>query len=357
MLKIYLRCIIVGLATIFSIIITYLLKLDYSFFSVVTVIVLLQLFVESLYIKALERTLGSALAFVVMYAVLTYLSANLAITIIIGVILTFIFLYFFLKDVYSYGSLFFGLTAAFMIIVDVINTPDAAIKLGYSWVFNVIIGAFTSILFLEFIRFGLGRYKAFLPHRRKQIKPPYVDWVDFRKFDLHAFIKAWVVIITIALVIVINYYLGWQNISLQAMIAIMVVMIQPELKKSGSRALHRISGVVLGSLIGLGFVQILHLYPHQWLAYVFVVIGVVVFTYLAAMNRKVDYIFLQAAVMIPLILMPLYFAKENTFNPGFATERSLGSLEGGFFAFIIITIFHLIRNASKRKVIKKQATS
>ena len=225
-----------------------------------------------------------------------------------------------------------------------------ALHLGTNWTINVLIGGVSTIFVVEVFR--VFNYKA-IHHRKEQMRIATIDWKYLAKFDLYYFLKSIFIVLCIVFLFILNHSLGYDFLSLQAMIAIVVISIQRLKKLSVQRAFHRVRGVFLGTLIALAVVELFVIFKFEAsfvLLLIIVTVSTMIFIYLGYRKPNKDYIFLQAAVMVPLILLPM--KNSESFNYVFARERSLGSLEGAIVGVLLVLLFMGIMSVLKIKPVK-----
>ncbi|MFA8449807.1 MAG: FUSC family protein [Bacteroidales bacterium] len=307
--------------------------------------VLMIFFSESLYIKGIERILGSIVSFIIMFFIFKLFSHSPVIVLISCALILFYTLYLFYKDIFSYGIFFIAFITSIMGCVYFIHNEEAAIAIGYYWNMNVIIGVISSLAVYELFRLIHPQPEKHLTKRKDQLQIPKYDLNTFKKFELYFFLKAIFMVLSISLVLYINYLLSWKDLSLQALIAIFVVMLQRLHRVSIQKALHRMRGVFLGAITAFAVFEtyrIFNITPLNVVNYIVVSVILGIYIFYGTKYRKKEYIFMQASILLCLILLPEHYSHD--FNTYFARERGFGSLEGAFIGLILNLLFKIIIN-------------
>lgn len=339
------------ITVIFSLLITTTLclyyQIPYGYFSVITVFALLQLFYSEIRPKILERIIGPAVAFILTLSLIKIIDLHFLTNLIISSFLVFIFMYYYAQQRYTYATLMGGMTVAIMGISAHTNSNDFAINLGLYWVLNVMLGSFI-VFFVNFFvqHFWIKPSKPTFIGQKHLTEAEFIlklkkhmnEWYIKSHYQYSSFLIATRITLTLILITIINHYMNWENIALQATIAGILVSAQLTREKTYQRAIFRITGILLGSFLAIAYAFLLAIYPYPILALLLIVITISICSVMGDLNPTYDYLYLQAGLMVPLILLT---STQNYQNTGLALQRALGSLEGGFIAIIMIHLFSL----------------
>lgn len=320
------KALLVSLAVFITSFIVVYTKIDFGFLSIVTAFVLMQLFFTELTKKSIERIFGPVIAAFLILVVMTVFKSHLILMIISSSILLFVFIYFYSAGYFPYSMILGAITIALISSFDVSQSLHDAMQLGIYWVLNLLIGSGTVIVIDFFIR---------KKHNIQVIKKPAI-----KKFQLSAVIVASRVVITYVCILLLNRYMGWQFIDIQAQIAGVIIAAQPSIDLSRQRGYMRLLGVFFGAILSILFALMLQHYYSPLLTVIFITVSLGLLTLLSEKYHFWEYAFLQAGVMIPLILIT---SGQQTINVSLAMERSLGSLEGAIIAILLVylSIFFL----------------
>lgn len=349
-MKAILFSLVAGFATCVSLLLCVYFGVDLMFFSVVTVIVLSHLFSDNMHMKAIERLLGSLIGVFIMYWIVVFFQHTPAVVYILGSIFIILFLYVYFKSYFAYGIFFSAITICFMGAVFYIKDPSAALGIGINWIYNVIIGGSTLIITVELVRLFFKSTHPHIAHRKHQLRVSEHDIEELMKFDAVAFIRSILIVVSFFLLFAFNHMVGWDFLSMQSLIAVLVITMQDTNEHSFTRAFHRIRGVFLGTLIAMSVVEVFAILNwHVDIKVIIVIVSLIimVLTFLGAKYHNKDYIYLQAAVLVALVLVPV--KHSDLFNIHYARERSLGSLEGAVIGLVFVLLFSYILSLIRKK--------
>jgi len=157
------------------------------------------------------------------------------------------------------------------------------------------------------------------------------------------------IVLSIVVIYVINLLLGMDSIiSMQAMIAAIVIAAQANLAMSHHRTRLRIVGIVAGGLYGAVALALLTLWPSASLLIALLFIGIFAFSYIGLGRESIAYAGLQAGVILPLILL---VGSGPVGSMTFGIDRFLGYFEGAAVALLIV---HFIWPAHPLQIIKQR---
>lgn len=166
-----------------------------------------------------------------------------------------------------------------------------------------------------------------------------------KQFNYKALLIACRVALTFIIILLTNRAMGWSFVDIQAIIAGVIVSAQHSVTMTHQRAFLRLLGVIGGALLAILFAYVLRYIPSPWLMILLITLSLSVLTLCCERYRFWEYAFLQAGVMIPLILM----TSNQIINVHLAIERSLGSLEGALIAIVMVYVSHLFFTKKMRE--------
>ena len=180
-------------------------------------------------------------------------------------------------------------------------------------------------------------------HASKQITAVKNVWQKIKRtltenrgdisFNRYALIKAGKMTLAIVAIFLINTYFGWQDFSIQAIITATVLTAQLNLGKATERMYQRLVGIIAGGLVGVGLMYLLQLYPARWLLLSTVFVVYLIGGYFCLRSKKYWYNWLQALIMLPLVLLVTPNAIGTT---KIAIERFGGAWEGLIIGLLIL---------------------
>ncbi len=336
----WVKAVLVSISVLLATIIVSYFKIDYGFFSVITSYVLIQVFLEKVYTKTIERIVGPCIAFIFTFFIIAILHNHFVIMLISSAILSFLFIYFYSKDHFSYAMLLGGVTVSLMSAMAYATSTAAGIKIGIYWVINIVLASFIVMIVTFVARKWLPKDHQ-LPSLSKpesfirKLKENLQLWKEESKFNYISFLIASRVTLTVMIIILVNETMGWSAIDLQAVIAGTVVSAQLNLVKTYLSASLRILGVIIGAMIAILYAHILQLFPSQILLILMITLTLGAFSLFGDRFEKTQYAFLQAGMMLPIILLT---SSATIINTTLAWQRTLGSLEGGIIGIIMVYI-------------------
>lgn len=313
--------------------------LDYGYFSVITTFILIQKFYAELYLKILERIMGPAIAFALTYFIVKFLHDYFIPYFTFSLAIIFVFAYYYASTQYIHAMLWAVMTCALMTIIGYSSSAEIGIRLGFYWVLNIIMGALivwiTDISFKVFLKIPIQ----FRATKKKLMDDFYVSCHKaIQKIDFLACLIAARITLTLLVIAAINYFMKWDYINLQAIIAGTVISAQLSLKKTHHRAAFRMTGALLGTLLSVIYVVVLLDYPSTFLEGVFIVGTLTLCIFLTEKFPYLEYIFSQIGIIIPLILI---HPNTEQYNLALTVYRGLGTLEGGIIGILMEYIFYI----------------
>ena len=314
--------------------------IDFGFLSIVTAYVLLQLFFSELRKKAIERIFGPTLSAILILIILMIFQNHYVLMLLSATILLMIFVYYFVVGYFSYSMILGAITISLISAMDIDKSLFQAMHLGLYWVINLLIGSIVVIM-IDFIASKWIFEKKLLNkiediESKKSffiLKRHLSNWREKSKFNYKAAIVAIRVAATFIILLLVNRKMQWSFIDIQAVIAGIIVSAQPSNSLTHQRALMRALGVVVGAIIAIGFAYLLQICPSLFLTVILITGSLGTLTLLSENYLFYEYAFLQAGVMIPLILIT---SNQEIINVHLAFERSLGSFEGGLVAIAMV---------------------
>jgi uncharacterized membrane protein YccC len=321
------------------------MQIDFGFLSIVTTFVLLQLFFTELRRKAIERIFGPTLAAILILSIFIVFRNHYVIMFLSAVILLMIFIYYFSVEYFSYSMILGAITISLISAMYANQNLTQAIHLGIYWVVNLFIGSVV-VLTIDFFakkwifdkklsntieRIESKKYIFLLKEHLSELR-------DKSKFNYKAAVISLRVTAAVVILLLTNRAMQWSFIDIQAVIAGIVISAQPSIEMTHQRALMRMLGVISGAVIALFFAYFLQSYPSLFLTIILMTVSLAMLTWLSEHYRFFEYAFLQAGVMIPLILIT---SNKEVINVHLAFERSLGSLEGGLVGIAMVYASHL----------------
>lgn len=325
------KTILVAIASLVSVIISFYDHFPFSFIAVVTTFVLLQLFPHELYRKTIERVLGPLFNAAISALIIFLCRDNWMLAISLLAALVFVCIYFYTQGFYPYSMVLGALTTALMASFVFTNSNAVAYHFGFYWVVNIIIGAIVAVVSL-FLLSKILQLKRTATNKSK---------VVVEKFHLNpvSSLVALRVLLTIGFIIFITDYYNYDEVIVQAVIAGVIVAAQLDLRNTHHRLLFRFLGVVLGAFVAVFYSHLIVLYPSIYWAGCLIIVTLALCTFLAEMTPKyLEYMFLQAGIMLPLILMDK--SATELYNFHIAIDRGAGSIVGGVIALILAYLFH-----------------
>lgn len=305
-------------------------QIDFGFLSIVTAYVLLQLFFSELRKKAIERIFGPTLAAILILMILMVFRNHYVMMFLSATILLMIFIYYFSVGYFSYSMILGAVTISLISAMDVNKDLSQAIHLGLFWVINLLIGSIVVIM-IDFVA-SKWLFEKKLVNKIEHIES-LGHWREKSTFNYKATVVALRVAATFIILLLVNQKMRWSFIDIQAMIAGIIISAQPSITLTHRRALMRALGVIVGAIIAIGFAYFLQIVPSLFLTVLLITGSLGMFTLLSERYQFYEYAFLQAGVMIPLILIT---SNQEIINVHLAFERSLGSLEGGLVAITMV---------------------
>jgi uncharacterized membrane protein YccC len=149
--------------------------------------------------------------------------------------------------------------------------------------------------------------------------------------DKEAMHQAVKMAVGLVMVLFLSTFFAWPG-AVQAMIAMTVMLAQPNLGRAHQRFTRRFLGVLCGSVLGLlGLVLISH-YDYFWFLLLFVCLSMGLCSYLAMGDDRVSYFGIQAGVMVPLVML---FHNGPSVDMSLAISRFVGVLEGAAVAAVV----------------------
>lgn len=322
------------------------LKIQYGFFSVTTAYVLIQVYLDKVYLKTIERMLGPCVAFILTLLVITILHNHFIIMLVSAALLTFLFIYYYSKDHFSYAMLLGGITVSFMSALAYTSSTAAAVKIGVYWVINIFLASVIVLVITYLARKWLpekSNSDQLTPSQTWQVhfKNHFQTWKDKSSFNFISFLIATRVTLTVMILTLINQAMGWSSIDLQAVIAGTVVSAQLSIEKTHLYASLRILGVITGAIIAIIYAHILQVFPNQILLVLLITFTLGAFSLFGERFAKTQYAFIQAGMMLPIILLT---SSATIINTTLAWQRALGSLEGGVIGIMMVYISLSVQN-------------
>lgn len=323
-------------------------KLDYGYFSIITTFALIHSFYSEIYLKTIERIMGPVVAFVLTFCIVKFLHDYTILYLFFSVGIVFIFSYYYARAYYSYAMLFAVITCAFMASAGYDQSVEVGIHLGLYWLINIIIGALI-VLMVDYSYKTILKIPLKLEITKRQVINRVFKnfWEITRKIDWSAIFIAARITLSLLTIYLINFVNGWEFVNLQAIIAGAIIAAQLTLKKAHHRAIARIAGVLLGSVLAILYVLILLVFPSTLLVGVFIVGTLTLCIYLTEKYPDYDYVFLQVGLVIPLVLV---HPNTDQYNIELTLYRAFGSLEGGIIGILMGYLFY---KPLKKKQIKE----
>ena len=330
----YWKFLLVAISTFLGTVLAVLFKIPYGFLICVTSFVLIQLFVHELWQKSLERMIGPIVFSALSLGLVVLCQQRWILSVVGCALLVFVAMYAYAQKWHLYGMLLGGITSALIVSFYYFIGPHEAEQLALYWPLNIILGV-VCILPAAGVIWLCTRY----PFREQHSS--HSDIQTLFRFNPRALQMALRITVTIALVIVLNKILHKPAITLQGLIAGVVVSAQFDLNMTHHRLLFRVLGVVFGCAVALAIgVLIEHSGQPIW-QIVWVPLMLMVMTFLAdRLPVYLEYGFLQAGVMVPLILMS--GSSGEIYNTAVGIDRALGSIEGGIIGLLVVYFFRLV---------------
>ncbi len=309
-------------------------NIPYGFLFVVTCFVLLQVFMHELYLKSLERIIGPVIASL-FSVLLVYLAGPLWMISVFGCILMVsICMYLYAQRVYEYSMLLAGLTSALIVSFYYFMGPRAAYQLAIYWPLNILLGSLLVVILAFMIRAKVQ----FNFHEPQHQTPKIGYW--FSHFNRYSSLIALRIVISLAAIILINGWLKQPSIAIQSLIAGVVVSAQLDLALTHHRVFFRVMGIIMGCLVGVVYGHFMTHFNLPDLMLVLIPLTLMLFSWLSQkLPVQLEYFFLQAGVMIPLILFDT--VPGELYNSSIGIHRALGSIEGGLVALLVVYLFHI----------------
>lgn len=327
----WLKATLVGIASLIATMISFYDHFPVNFISVVTVFVLIQLFLHEIYSKTLERILGPLSTAIISAIIIFVCQGNFMLILALLAALVFVCIYFYTQKNYPYSMVLGAVTTALMAGFVFVDSNAAAYNFALYWIINIMIGALIVVV-LTFIADKILSIKHAMQHAGGSHKQKFA-------FNPISGLVALRVLITLTLIIFVTDYYNYDAVMLQAVIAGVIVAAQLDLKTTHHRLLFRALGVLIGSVLAILYGHLLSRYPSIYLAGGLIVVSLMLFTFLSELTpRYLEYMFLQAGVMIPLILMDK--TPDQLYNLSIAIDRGMGAIVGGVIAVIIAYIFY-----------------
>ena len=146
-------------------------------------------------------------------------------------------------------------------------------------------------------------------------------------------IKAVKIALPPVIIFVINQAFSLEQFTIQALITATVITAQIDLGKATARIHQRIIGISMGGLLGVGMMAILQIWPSHLLLLLMIFVSFFVLGYYTLKSKKYGYNFLQALIMIPLILL----VDLNHFgSTTIALQRFAGAWEGVLIGILVL---------------------
>ncbi len=322
-------------------------RIDFGFLSIVTVFVLLQLFFLDLRKKAIERIFGPTIFSVLNIVILIVLRDHYVLMFLSSAILLMICIYYFVVGYFSYSMILGAITIGLVNAMDANRGLSQAVHLSLYWVINLLIGSIV-VLMIDFF------YKKWIFERNipNKIAPvenekhvfsvkKHLNYLCEKSvFSYRAVIISLRVTATVVSLLLVNRAMGWSFIDIQAVIAGIIISAQPSIAMTYRRTLMRMLGVISGAGIAIFFAYFLQSYPSLFLTIILMTVSLGMLTWVSERYRFFEYAFLQAGVMIPLILIT---SNQEVINVHLAVERSLGSLEGGLVGIAMVYASYFLK--------------
>lgn len=315
-------------------------NLRFGFLSIVTVLVLMQLFFTQLRAKAVERIFGTSIAAILFLLILLIFHNHFMLMLLGSTLLLMVFVYYFAVDYFPYSMIMGAITISLISGMNLHNNFYDAFQIGMYWVINIFIGAGV-VICMDYIA-----NKFFVKHLEAHQTLNLSDdkkislWKKHARlfyeksvFNYNAMIVSCRVAITFVAIVLINRQMGWSFIDIQALIAGIIVSAQLTIAMTHRRALLRFIGVIVGALLAIAYAYLLQIYPSAWLLIILISVSAGILTWLSEWFKFLEYAFLQAGLMLPLILIA---TNMHDINTRMAIERGLGSFEGGLVAVIMV---------------------
>ena len=320
--------------------------IDFGFLAIVTTFVLLQLFFSELRKKAIERIFGPAISAILILSILILFRNHYVLMFLCASILLMIFIYYFSVGYFSYSMILGAITISLISAMDANNNLSQATHLGLYWVINLLIGSIV-VIAIDFVAkkwvFKNKFFNIIEPVENEKyifsIKKHLNYLREKSTFNYRAAVISLRVTATVIILLLVNHAMQWSFIDIQAVIAGIIISAQPSIAMTHQRALMRMLGVIIGAVVAIFFAYFLQSYPSSFMTIILMTVSLGILTWLSEHYRFFEYAFLQAGVMIPLILIT---SNQEVINVHLAVERSLGSLEGGLVGIAMVYASTLI---------------
>lgn len=324
------KTLLVAFSCLVATVISFWDQFSYNFIAVVTCFVLFQLFFHEIYVKTLERALGTLLTALIAAGIIFLFRTNMMLTLILLALLAFVCLYFYAQKKYSYSMILGIITVGVMAGFVYLGSVNAAYHFAIYWIVNIVIGGVIVAVL------------SFIAHKMSWVEVSGVHLSSFNLklyYDSASVLVALKVLIALMLIIFLTHYFRYDAVLLQAVIAGVVVSVQLDLKNTHHRVLFRNLGVFGGAVLAILYGHLVSFYPSTYFMGFLIVVSLALFTFLSeVMPKYLEYMFLQAGVMIPLILMDR--APGEFYNVALAMDRGIGSIVGGLIGLLVAYAFY-----------------
>lgn len=146
--------------------------------------------------------------------------------------------------------------------------------------------------------------------------------------------KAFKISLTVAIIFLLTVSTGFYG-GVQALITSAVIVAQPNLGRSKHKLFLRFFGIVIGGIAGLFCLMVTVHFASFFVLIALISIATLIFSYLALGGDRVSYLGVQAAIIIPLILLS---SLGPHLNMEIALHRFVGVIIGGFIGFCITVV-------------------
>ena len=354
--------ILVFLSTLITCYLTLRYRIPFGFLSVVTCFVLFQLFFSNLFKKFLERFLGASIAAALSIGILISLHTLPILSGLAGVLITFLFFYGYARRIYDYSMVLGGITFVLIFGFYYFITPASAKELAWYWPLNILIGGLCAVVLFYLSKLCTVFYKFLKILNSHPSSSNSLNFLNFLNFlgsqastieDSHSSVlpQSYLasglislrITLTLLIIILQNVWMHHASTMIQAIIAGSVITAQLEIKHSHHRFLFRVLGVILGTLIAVALGHIATemvapgFWPTFWIA-CFIIITLTFFSVCTLVFPSTfDYFFLQAGVMLPVVL--LSGSHGTLYNTSIGISRAIGSIEGGLIGLVLVYLF------------------
>jgi hypothetical protein len=226
-----------------------------------------------------------------------------------------------------------AITSALVMTFYYFVSPHEAYQIALYWPLNIIFGAILTCLLALLLQLAQP-FRFYEPRQTNKLA------MQFPKPNLYATLVALRMSIAIFLVILENFWLKDPSTTVQGVIAAAVVSAQLRMTHAHHRLFFRVLGVIVGACIAIFYGKLFSLYYSIPFLIAVITLTLMLFSWLTqVLPRYLEYFFLQAGVMIPVILFDT--SGHQFFNESLGIHRALGSIEGGLIALVVVYLFHI----------------